>query len=160
MVAFAHGGNTDSNGGHYDRSSGEYHYHHGYSAHSHYDMNGDGVIDCPYDFDDKTNHNNSGSGNNKVETTNTDKNKLTVGGITLIIVEILLSSFVIVFFSFCTLILPGAVWLLSKLIQLMFTGVDEDATYNISTALIIVAIITIETILILNGNHFIINLFS
>lgn len=44
----AHPGRTDANGGHYDRSTGEYHYHHGYSAHQH----PDGV--CPYEFDDKT----------------------------------------------------------------------------------------------------------
>lgn len=55
IVAFAHSGRTDSNGGHYDRSSGEYHYHHGYSAHDHYDMDGDGDKDCPYKFKDKTN---------------------------------------------------------------------------------------------------------
>lgn len=46
--ASAHPGNTDSKGGHYDRSTGVYHYHHGYSAHFHTN----GV--CPYDFDDKT----------------------------------------------------------------------------------------------------------
>lgn len=38
----AHSGGTDSNGGHTDHSTGEYHYHHGYSAHQHVD----GV--CPY----------------------------------------------------------------------------------------------------------------
>lgn len=42
ISAFAHSGRTDSNGGHYDRSTGEYHYHHGYSAHQH----PNGV--CPY----------------------------------------------------------------------------------------------------------------
>lgn len=52
----AHSGKTDANGGHYDRSTGEYHYHHGYPAHQHYDMDGDGVVDCPYDFEDKTDH--------------------------------------------------------------------------------------------------------
>ena len=57
----AHPGRTDSNGGHYNRSTGEYHYHHGYSAHDHYDMDGDGDIDCPYDFRDRTTSNNSGS---------------------------------------------------------------------------------------------------
>lgn len=54
--ALAHGGKTDANGGHYDRSTGEYHYHHGYPAHQHYDMDGDGVVDCPYNFDDQTDH--------------------------------------------------------------------------------------------------------
>lgn len=34
-VAFAHSGRTDSDGGHYNRSTGEYHYHHGYPAHQH-----------------------------------------------------------------------------------------------------------------------------
>lgn len=54
VIAYAHPGGTDSSGGHYNRSTGEYHYHHGHSAHDHYDMDGDGVIDCPYDFEDAT----------------------------------------------------------------------------------------------------------
>lgn len=48
--AFAHSGRTDSKGGHYNRSTGEYHYHHGYSAHQHEN----GV--CPYDYNDATDH--------------------------------------------------------------------------------------------------------
>ena len=56
---YAHPGRTDAKGGHSNHSTGEYHYHHGYSAHTHYDINGDGSIDCPYDFDDKTSHNRS-----------------------------------------------------------------------------------------------------
>ena len=40
---YAHPGNTDSQGGHYNRSTGEYHYHHGEPAHQH----PNGV--CPYD---------------------------------------------------------------------------------------------------------------
>lgn len=48
LPILAHSGRTDSNGGHYDNSTGTYHYHHGYPAHQHYDMNGDGVKDCPY----------------------------------------------------------------------------------------------------------------
>ena len=51
----AHSGRTDSNGGHTDQSTGEYHYHHGYPAHDHYDMDGDGFVDCPYEFNDKSN---------------------------------------------------------------------------------------------------------
>ena len=54
IVAMAHSGRTDSNGGHTNRSTGEYHYHHGYSAHDHYDVDKDGNIDCPYDFKDNT----------------------------------------------------------------------------------------------------------
>ena len=42
IMAFAHSGRTDSNGGHYDHSTGEYHYHHGYPAHQH-----TGGV-CPY----------------------------------------------------------------------------------------------------------------
>lgn len=51
VTAFAHQGRTDSKGGHYDRDTGEYHYHHGYSAHQH-----DGGT-CPYDFDDAEENN-------------------------------------------------------------------------------------------------------
>lgn len=56
IATSAHKGKTDAYGGHYDRSTGEYHYHHGFEAHQHYDINGDGVPDCPYDFEDRTNH--------------------------------------------------------------------------------------------------------
>lgn len=62
----AHSGRTDSSGGHYDRSTGEYHYHHGYPAHQHTD----GV--CPYESKDKTNHssgNSSGNSSKKSEET-------------------------------------------------------------------------------------------
>lgn len=51
---FAHPGRTDGAGGHTNHSTGEYHYHHGYDAHQHYDMNGDGIVDCPYKFKDVT----------------------------------------------------------------------------------------------------------
>lgn len=65
---FAHPGRTDENGGHWDRSTGEYHYHHGYSAHQHYDMDGDGIPDCPYDFRDNTSHSGSGSSSSTATT--------------------------------------------------------------------------------------------
>lgn len=48
VASYAHSGGTDANGGHYNRSTGEYHYHHGYSAHQH----PNGI--CPYDYDDQT----------------------------------------------------------------------------------------------------------
>lgn len=44
-ISFAHSGGTDSQGGHYNHSTGEYHFHHGYHAHQH----PNGV--CPYDDD-------------------------------------------------------------------------------------------------------------
>lgn len=47
IISFAHGGKTDSSGGHRDNNNvsglGSYHYHHGYSAHLH----PNGV--CPYE---------------------------------------------------------------------------------------------------------------
>lgn len=54
----AHSGGTDSNGGH--RGDDGYHYHHGYPAHDHWDMDGDGDLDCPYNFNDKTGQNSGG----------------------------------------------------------------------------------------------------
>lgn len=53
----AHSGRTDASGGHTDRSTGEYHYHHGYPAHSHVG----GV--CPYNYVDKTSSSSSSSKN-------------------------------------------------------------------------------------------------
>ena len=44
LSVFAHSGNTDSNGGHYNRQTGEYHFHHGEPEHQH--SNGD----CPYEI--------------------------------------------------------------------------------------------------------------
>lgn len=48
VVAYAHPGRTDSDGGHTNHSTGEYHYHHGYPEHQHTDTDGDGILDCPY----------------------------------------------------------------------------------------------------------------
>lgn len=102
-ISFLHGGRTDAQGGHYDRSTGEYHFHHGYPAHDHYDIDGDGTVDCPYRFDDNTIHknpNSSGNKDNAVDktdkpSTNNEKakNKITSKDI----IEIIL---VIVFFIF------------------------------------------------------------
>lgn len=63
----AHPGGTDSSGGHYNRSTGKYHYHHGYSAHQH--PNGE----CPYDFDNKT----GGSSGYRIEKDKTTTKKAT-----------------------------------------------------------------------------------
>jgi hypothetical protein len=60
MTAYAHPGRTDGNGGHTDQSTGDYHYHHGYPAHDHYDIDGDGYLDCPYLYVPK---NSTGYGN-------------------------------------------------------------------------------------------------
>ena len=45
VTCFAHSGRTDANGGHWDNSAGEYHYHHGHPAHDH-----PGGV-CPYSAD-------------------------------------------------------------------------------------------------------------
>lgn len=55
VLAVAHPGSTDGSGGHFDRFTGEYHYHHGYSAHQH--ENGE----CPYNFNDRTGYNSGSS---------------------------------------------------------------------------------------------------
>lgn len=59
VLVCAHPGGTDSNGGHYDRSTGEYHYHHGYSAHQHEDGY------CPYNYHDNTKNSSSYAINNE-----------------------------------------------------------------------------------------------
>ena len=69
---YAHPGRTDSSGGHTNHSTGEYHYHHGYSAHDHYDMDDDGDIDCPYDFVDKTDHHDRSSSSTNSSTNSSD----------------------------------------------------------------------------------------
>ena len=61
-IALAHPGKTDSNGGHYNTDTGQYHYHHGYPEHLH--TNGE----CPYNFKDLTESNS----NNKTNITETD----------------------------------------------------------------------------------------
>lgn len=52
ILVYAHSGGTDGSGGHYDHSTGDYHYHHGYPAHNH--PNGK----CPYANSGTTSTNN------------------------------------------------------------------------------------------------------
>ena len=65
-TSYAHPGKTDSNGGHWDHSTGTYHYHHGYPAHQHTGGK------CPYKFDDNTSHESSTS------KSDTSKNEVSV----------------------------------------------------------------------------------
>ena len=74
VAVSAHGGRTDSQGGHYDRSMGEYHFHHGYPAHQHEN----GV--CPYEFDDRTGEDSGGSGRGGTNTDTTTETKRQSGG--------------------------------------------------------------------------------
>lgn len=46
ITAYSHSGGTDSEGGHHDRKRGTYHFHHGFSAHQHYEGH------CPHDIHD------------------------------------------------------------------------------------------------------------
>ena len=61
MQSFAHSGGTDADGGHIDHSTGEYHWHHGYGPHQHYDMNGDGILECPILYGSSQNNDNAAS---------------------------------------------------------------------------------------------------
>lgn len=77
VAGFAHPGKTDANGGHWDRSTGTYHYHHGYPAHQHTN----GI--CPYDFDDQTGANSgssSGTSNSYNSSSYTRPSKQDTGG--------------------------------------------------------------------------------
>lgn len=65
-VALAHSGRTDGSGGHWNHSTGEYHYHHGKPAHGHIN----GV--CPYDYEDTTSHRSSSSSSSKTKTVKQD----------------------------------------------------------------------------------------
>ena len=58
LCVTAHSGRTDSKGGHYNRATGEYHYHHGYPEHQH--INGE----CPYLSSKKSNTETSTSNSN------------------------------------------------------------------------------------------------
>lgn len=151
LIASAHSGKTDSNGGHYDSSTGEYHYHHGYPAHQHYDIDGDGIIDCPYKFNDKTNHNGS---NNKPSNNNSgSKNKLTVGivfkiiGISLL--ALLLSS---------AFVIPLAYTLLNELISVLYKKLfkaelkDSTSSY-ISIGIVVIVVVAIVSISVLKSEN-------
>lgn len=66
----AHGGKTDGDGGHYNRDTGEYHYHHGYPAHQH--TNGE----CPYNFKNNEDSNNSYNNSITEKTTKASTTKI------------------------------------------------------------------------------------
>lgn len=67
-LLYAHSGRTDSSGGHYNRSTGEYHYHHGYPAHQH----SNGI--CPYLIDNSTNNGSSNNNSNSNSNSNINSN--------------------------------------------------------------------------------------
>ena len=99
ISVFAHPGKTDSDGGHWDKSTGEYHWHHGYPAHQHIDLDGDGVLDCPYDFDDQTDHSSRQSSKKK------SRSEAEAMGKTVVTTEVIPSWVYGAFFAFAVLIL-------------------------------------------------------
>ncbi len=157
IVIFAHSGGTDSHGGHYDRTTGKYHYHHGYSAHRHYDMDGDGDIDCPYTFKDSTNHGSGNSNNSTNHPSENANNKVTASNIIGKIFAIIgLSAFVLLV-GFSTTLLQGIHWLMMypiKHLSNKFCKEDSrekvlDKFSIIITILIISVVITIVSTIIL-----------
>ena len=158
VIVLGHQGSTDFRGGHYDRSTGEYHYHHGYSAHDHYDMDGDGIIDCPYNFDDKTDHDNHNSNSNDNSNSYcesddgviiyTHPKKLSFGDVISIVFQIIVYSIINFIVVMITLILPlicGGVNLLIAYIckKIFKTDIEESTSNQISLISLIVGVLII-----------------
>lgn len=70
ITVYSHPGDTDSSGGHRNHASGAYHYHHGYEAHVHNDIDGDGTLDCPIEFYSQADHS---SGSNSTQTSSSSR---------------------------------------------------------------------------------------
>jgi hypothetical protein len=152
IVVSAHSGKTDSNGGHYNHSTGEYHYHHGYPAHQHYDINGDGVIDCPYKFDDQTNHNNTSS---NIHTNSDQSNELTLSKIILIVLKIigisllvLLLGCSVIYIAYDLLLMPIGLWFCKKILKV---NVNESTIGIVLITIIVVIVITIISVAVLTS---------
>ena len=122
VTALAHPGMTDDDGGHTDSSTGEYHYHHGKPPHDHYDIDGDGIIDCPYNFDDTTNHGSDVSSSESHSNMSSVSNEITTLPLGLLIG-------LVVLISFSTL----SDFLLHKLAgtRFMTAEIIEDISYNV-----------------------------
>lgn len=165
LVAYAHSGKTDSNGGHYDHSTGEYHYHHGYSAHQHYDIDGDGYRDCPYNFEDKTSHGNNSSGNEEERIPTTSKGdsydkvaQPSGRNIFFTILSIIGYSVLAWAIGLVTFIIPLLYWLLLAPAEVLIKKHCKEDSQDkmlerfctIVTVLIDVAIVVIVTIIVIN----------
>lgn len=154
----AHSGRTDANGGHYDSSTGKYHYHHGYSAHQHYDINGDGIIDCPKEFREETNYTDTSNDNyvstdKKTEDKSEPSIKLSFSDILVIMLEII--------WNILKVSLLGLIgWFLLYVILTLFISwiyekVFKKDGYTLASAvsiiLIVVAVIIISSIIVLKS---------
>ena len=162
-VVFAHSGKTDGKGGHYDYSTGEYHYHHGYSAHDHYDMDGDGKKDCPYEFDNKTNHSNntSNSGTTSNNTSNNTNNskpmlKLSFGDVVIIILKIIGKSlwFLISGFYVWGMVFSLLTWLMYLVCEkILKKDTNSFVPIIISIVIVVVADIVVASIVVLSSER-------
>lgn len=127
-IVYAHPGGTDSNGGHYDRSTGEYHYHHGYPAHQH--TNGE----CPYDFDDITNESES----QNLNFNNSDHIYwativaiFIISCLIIVISQLMLNEgiknsllWLFIILMIALVIIGSTLWLLGNIINLLFKNLD------------------------------------
>ena len=84
LVASAHSGGTDSKGGHTNSATGEYHYHHGYPAHSH----PNGI--CPYSTNGSSGSTGSSSSSSSSSSSGSNWVWLSVafGGISVVVILI------------------------------------------------------------------------
>jgi hypothetical protein len=130
VVSFAHQGRTDSNGGHMNHATGEYHYHHGYSAHDHYDMDGDGIKDCPYEKKQQTPSYSGGYTSPSYSSNSSDS----VGGFFKQFFTVLLLG------SFAWFIVAG---IISKILSAAFKEMGDPA--NLIVSIIITLIFVIIT---------------
>lgn len=161
IAVSAHSGRTDSNGGHYNHSTGEYHYHHGYSAHQHYDMDGDGAIDCPYEFKDKTNHSDASKDNATIEDPKIEEPKIeddsetiTLGYILFILLKIIGMFLMISVFGLVVWwwVYTGLCYLISWICKKMLKKEVEDFKIGMTSIIVIgVIIIIIASVTVLGS---------
>jgi hypothetical protein len=153
----AHSGKTDANGGHYNTSTGEYHYLHGYSAHQHDDIDGDGIVDCPFDFDDKTDHNNSYNNDtvsDNIQNT-VQSDEMTFGDIIFIVFKIIGISILILLLGSSILYLIFHLFLNQLIIlfckKILKKDISESTCNKIAIVSSIAIVVTIVSIIALSN---------
>lgn len=157
-ISFLHSGRTDAQGGHYDRSTGEYHFHHGYPAHDHYDIDGDGTVDCPYRFDDNTIHKNpnpSGNKDNAVDktdrpSTSNDKAKNKIAFKDVLVVGFLSFPVYCLTSAICFFAVILIESLAKKLTKMEFAISDSESFKKILSIAIYIVSLVIATLLMLH----------
>ena len=125
LPVFAHSGGTDSDGGHHDGS--DYHYHHGYPAHDHWDMDNDGDLDCPYLFDDNT----GGKNDNNVNVSNRPSNSTQADTSSKHILTIVIAPLLLIILAF-----------------VIESYLNRDSSHNISVALADCWIISVSIVIL------------